>query len=81
MKVVTAELDRVVSQERGVPVTLTMPPPPQDDSSSVVPREAPEGAAHGPEALPPSPQVPKQAPAAPPASADDLIVPEEGGTR
>ncbi len=75
MLVVTAELDRVISQERGVAATLTMPPPAQDDS---LPSKAPEALeAPGRAAPVPSPAAlpgPRSAPVAP-AAVDDLIVP------
>jgi uncharacterized lipoprotein YmbA len=61
-KVVTAELDRIISQDRGVPVTLSMPAPAQDNPSAAT-----------------APVTP--APARSPASTDELIVPDEGGTR
>lgn len=70
---VTAELDRVISADRGVQPTLALPPPPIDDESpqSIQPRPrqrvraAPAGDARAPGT--PAPAGPE----------DDLIVPDE----
>ncbi|HOI08922.1 MAG TPA: ABC-type transport auxiliary lipoprotein family protein, partial [Myxococcota bacterium] len=70
---VTAELDRVISADRGVQPTLALPPPPIDDESpqSIQPRPrqrvraAPAGDAR-------APGTP-----APAGAEDDLIVPDE----
>lgn len=66
---VVAELDHVLSAERGVAPTLPLPAPVEDDLAPPAPIAAP------PQAPAPSPGV--ASPAAP--GEEDLIVPEEGG--
>ncbi len=71
MRRAVAELDHVLSAERGVAPTLPLPAPAEDDLAPAIPRE---------EAAPPRTPSPPPG-AAPPAGfgEEDLIVPEEGG--
>lgn len=72
---VTAELDRVLSQELGVQPTLTMPPPAPDDTLPGTAAEAPAVPA------PAAPSPARPAPGAASPAPTDLIVPDEGGAR
>jgi uncharacterized lipoprotein YmbA len=81
MQRLAAELDRALSQDRGVPATLPMPPPPPDDSTGTAgaPLPSPEPAADPTHPRPDADGTAK--PPAAPAPRDDLIVPDEGAGR
>ena len=71
MRRIVAQLDSVLSSERGVPPTLTVPPPAEDDLAAPASEEPFEQ----------TPAAPRREPGPPrPAPAEeDLIVPDEGG--
>jgi ABC-type uncharacterized transport system auxiliary subunit len=76
MKRVTADLDRVLSLDRGVQATLPMPPPPPDEGAP----EPPVTTAPAPAARPLPPPRGGAEPL-PPAPPSPLIVPDEEGAR
>ncbi len=71
MRRIVAELDHVLSGERGVQPTLPLVPPVREDASPPVPSD--DAAI-----VPAEPRAP-QAPPTPVPGEEDLIVPEEGG--
>jgi hypothetical protein len=79
MRRLTAELDRVISQDRGVPVTLSQPLPAVDDAAPVSRPDGEAPAAGTPDRPAPAKAAARPVPAAP--GADELIVPDEGGAR